>query len=74
MTKDQVQRAFAACDAAFWRYVREASETHRMLSLLSGAVSFEQREAVGTQRTRENKAQMIYLDARNLLFTVLTSS
>ena len=71
MTKDQVQRAFAACDAAFWRYVREATETHRLLSTLSGIVSVEQRTAVGSQRSRENKAQAIYLEARNVLFSVL---
>jgi hypothetical protein len=74
MTREQVKRAFTACDTAFRRYIKEATETHRMLSVLSGVIPIEQRMAVVTQRSRENEAQMVYLETRNLLFAVLTTA
>jgi hypothetical protein len=72
MTKAQVRKAFQICDAAFQRYIREAVETHRLLSVLSESVALDQRICVMEQRIRENDAQMAYMDSRNALFDVLT--
>ena len=74
MTNEQVQNAFRMCDDAFHKYIREATETHRMLSVLSGSISFHQSAAVLEQRVRENDARKIYLAAREQLFEVLARS
>jgi adenine C2-methylase RlmN of 23S rRNA A2503 and tRNA A37 len=68
MTEEEVKRAFDVCEAAFWLYVKQAKETHRMLSLLSGEVSVEVRAAVAEQRLCENEAQALYSETRVALF------
>jgi len=71
LTPEEVKKAFDVCDAAFQRYIKEATQTHKMLSSLLGVVSVEQRLAVNDQRVRENDAQFVYIEARNALFEVL---
>jgi hypothetical protein len=71
MTKDQVRKAFEVCDQAFKLYIKEATETHRLLSTLSGDIALVDRVFVIEQRVRENDAQLAYVSARGLLFDVL---
>lgn len=71
MTQDQVKSAFAVCNEAFHRYIGHATETHKLLSELSGEISLYDRSRVTEQRLRESDAQTRYREARNLLFTVL---
>ena len=73
MTEDQVRQAFNACDMAFKIYVKEATETHRLLSALAGSIAMLDRQRLIEQRIKENAAQALYLEARNTLFHVLLS-
>jgi hypothetical protein len=44
---------------------------HRVLSNISGSITFDQRASALEQRIRENDARKIYLKARDALFKVL---